>query len=381
MLTITQDNKYFEIKYKESELRKIPYFAKDIDFSIKKTELTFTCKTKNERIVLIDIINSFLSNKKIMYNQELFIDYLKCYIYLGFYNVLQFFSWSFYEKLDWSKFREYFNILIDIYDKIFLCIQLNKFHDLSGEEYVEFTKEIPQPTNIEFDIKPIKLKLVEILLRTGIRTKNHYDLIDVLIDAGHGLLLWDTVDSDNFSKRTEYNKTITEISIKLLTLDRISDAEVLSILQINKYPNILSSYILMKRYLKSNNLDKAIEIFKETKTCQTDIFIELFCISNNEQQSVILSACREKNKFTTASSDKYYRYVSVHNMILDIDENDLNLNRIDIPLLKFKYGTLDQYNGKINGFSSSHGVELFDYSMIISYTYNQGKYIISKNNI
>lgn len=305
-------------------------------------------------------------------------EYLKCFIYLGFCNILRFFPLTFYEKLDWTKFEEYHNILIDKYDKILLCVQLNKFIYLSNEQYDKYTKEFSQPTRDDFEFKDIGLKLAEILLRTAIKTQNYYYLINVLIDAGYGILP-QIENNDLYVNYKKFNETISEVSFNLLTSKNISDDAVQSILQVDKYPNILSDYILMTRYINSNNLNSAIEVFKKTKTCNTDIFVELFCLSNDEQRRDILTECHKKNKFASSFSNSYYRCLYVYDMILDIDKNNFYLNRIDIPLIESSYGHTEKNETKTNILSSSHTVKILDNYIIISYFFENNDYVIDKN--
>lgn len=91
-----------------------------------------------------------------------------------------------------------------------------KFSSLSDEEYNEFITEFPRPEPFEFVTKNIKLKLTEILLHTGIQTKNYYYLIDVLINAEHGSYNYIPIANN------KYIYIICRVSFNLL----ISNSEV-----------------------------------------------------------------------------------------------------------------------------------------------------------
>lgn len=344
ILHIIYQDEINELKTTNDKLEKIPYFESYIKFpkNYKKDELVINCNTIKEKKIFLEIIKHCLYNDVFNPVQSLFIDYLKCFRFLCFNNVLCYFPESYYNTLDWTKYYEYLENLDNQYDRIYLTIQVEYAIEITFEEYQQI-KKLLKIKNNDIYYPNFMTELAIFLLCTGLRTKTYYGLINIIIKAGYGISL--PYDSFIFSEKpAPYNTTseiISQTALSLFNDKSLSYELIETILDIDNYNNNLSYYILISKCIASNEIDKAVQLFDKVITCDIDLFVDLFSICNEQQRIFMLKSCRSVNKFNRTFSRIYLnKYILNKDKKIDdeiIINKKLFLEKINFPDITYYY--------------------------------------------
>ena len=268
-----------EIVADKSKLINIPFFECQQHFSGSSGQVTFTCSNIDEKKSVIDVIEFLLNNKK--FKKRYFAEYLYWFTFLGFSRPLIFFELSYYETLDWTKYNKYMSYLENKYEKIFLTFQLIIYCELENNVLDGILENI----NIKkFVHETYSITVLYELICDAFSSQIYDNLFELLTKQGFC----------DLPKGRKINIALNTLYDLILSLD-IADVD--KIIGNNYTKNDFLGHILMDKYISSEKINKAIEIFSHVKTCHNETFERLFFLSNDTQQEVILQNCRTKNKF------------------------------------------------------------------------------------